>query len=274
MRRVHIRDASPSTAVAPKVVAARTRLTRMTTERLVDELLFWALDASGGDTTCDLGPHTGVDPSRLPFPNEEAVQRAASALEVQGWARGFRNAAGDVLFFRLTSVGVQEAGRRRKAIASRRERLVYAEDALLTWVFETAEVGRPVELMDFINSPANSFYGSELTVEEVDAASRNLVGLKMLSTTGGPLLSPSDWVDGGLQPRVSQVLARKACSGTAPGRPMSRRSKGLSNRCTTGAKGHILRDVRPAGAGLCAAAGRPPGTAHPPGSCGGSGRQR
>ncbi|MFI5753170.1 hypothetical protein ACIBBE_46925 [Streptomyces sp. NPDC051644] len=159
----------------------------MTTERLVDELLFWALDASGGDTTCDLGPHTGVDPSRLPFPDEEAVQQAASALEVQGWARGFRNAAGDVVYFRLTSVGVQEAERRRKATASRRERLVYTEDALLTWVFETAEVGRPVELIDFINSPMNFFYASALTADEVDAASRNLVGLKMLSTTGGPL---------------------------------------------------------------------------------------
>ncbi|PCG87113.1 hypothetical protein CIB93_04500 [Streptomyces sp. WZ.A104] len=159
----------------------------MTKDRLVDELLFWALDASGGDTTCDLGPHTGIDPSRLPFPDEEAVQQAASGLEVQGWARAFRNAAGDVVFFRLTPAGVREGERRRTAVASRRERLAYAENALITWVFETAEASRPVELLDFVSSPANCFYGSRLSVDEVDEASRNLVGLKMLSTTGGPL---------------------------------------------------------------------------------------
>lgn len=58
---------------------------------------------------------------------------------------------------------------------------------MLTSLFETADAGRPVELLDFVNSPANCFYGSRLSVDEVDAAARNLVGLKMLSVTGGPL---------------------------------------------------------------------------------------
>lgn len=177
----------PCSPSLPAALARVPTLTCMTTERLIDELLLWALDASGGDTTCDLGPHTGVAPSRLPFPDETAVQQAASGLEVRGWARGFRNAGGDVVFFRLTSAGVREGERRRAAVASRRDRLAFAENALLTWVFETAEVGRPVELLDFVGSPANYFYGSRLSVDEVDTASRNLVGLNMLSTTGGPL---------------------------------------------------------------------------------------
>ncbi|MFD6181424.1 hypothetical protein [Streptomyces goshikiensis] len=162
----------------------------MTTDRLVDTLLFWAMDESGGDITCHLGPSIHISPSRLPVPDEAAVQDAIHGLVSRGWAhvgpRG-RNASGEIVFYTLTSAGVQEADRRRRAIGSRRDRLVYAENAILTWVFETAEPGRPVELIDFIDSDVNSFYGSQLTAAEVTAASNNLVGLKMLSTTSGSL---------------------------------------------------------------------------------------
>ncbi|WP_405922196.1 hypothetical protein [Streptomyces sp. NBC_00122] len=162
----------------------------MTTDRLVDTLLSWAMDESGGDTTCHLGPNIGVSPVRLPMPDESAVQDAIRGLVSRGWAHvgpRERNAAGDIVFYTLTSAGVQEAERRRRALGSRRDRLVYAENAVLTWVFETAEPGCPVELIDFVNSNENSFYGSPLTADEVRAASSNLVGMKMLSATGGPL---------------------------------------------------------------------------------------
>lgn len=162
----------------------------MTTDRLVDTLLFWVMDESGGDTTCHLGPNIHISPGRLPLPDEAAVQDAIHGLVSRGWAhvgpRG-RNAAGEIVFYTLTSVGVQEADRRRRAISSRRDRLVYAENAILNWVFETAEPGRPVELLGFVDSDVNSFYGSPLTAAEITAASSNLVGLKMISTTGGPL---------------------------------------------------------------------------------------
>ncbi|MBZ6232623.1 hypothetical protein [Streptomyces olivaceus] len=169
---------------------SRTYTRPMTTDRLVDTLLFWAMDESGGDTTCHLGPNIHISPDRLPLPDEAAVQEAIHRLVSRGWAhvgpRG-RNAAGAIVFYTLTSAGVQEADRRRRVIGSRRDRLVYAENAILNWAFETAEPGRPVELLDFIDSDVNSFYGSPLTAAEITAASSNLVGLKMLSTTGGPL---------------------------------------------------------------------------------------
>ncbi|MFD9394124.1 hypothetical protein ACFWBB_26320 [Streptomyces sp. NPDC060000] len=157
----------------------------MATDWLVDELLFWALESSEGDTTYWMRIQSWV-PS-TPDASEDAGQRAVSILMGQELVVGKRAITHEVVEFALTPVGVREAGRRFEAVRSRRERLAYAENAILTWVFETVLPSRPVELIDFIGSPAGYFYASKLTAEEVTEAATSLVELKMLTTTGGPL---------------------------------------------------------------------------------------
>lgn len=154
-------------------------------DRLVDDLLFWAFESSEGDTTRWMKIQWWAPSSR--GTSEDAVQRAVSTLMGRQLAVGKRAITHKVVEFALTPAGVREAERRFDAVSSRRERLVYAENAILTWAFETASPGRPVELLDFVGSLAGIFYGSKLTVEEVTEASTSLVELKMLTTTGGPL---------------------------------------------------------------------------------------
>lgn len=158
----------------------------MSSDSLGDDLLLWAAEACGGDPGHLMGLSAWPTSGR----NPEAAQRAVAHLLARGWAfvgPRHRVASGEVLFFRLTPAGIREAERRKASAGSVRERLFRAENALLAWVAETAEPGRPVELIDFFDSPDVLFHGTKLTYDEVHRASVNLVGLGMLTTTGGPM---------------------------------------------------------------------------------------
>ncbi len=159
----------------------------MTTDPHADELLFWALESSTGDTTCWLRIDRWAPADSPSDASDDVAQRAVSTLMAQELVTGKRAITHHVVEFSLTPAGVREAERRREAVASRRARLEYAENVILNWVFETASPGRPVELIDFIGCPASFFYSSRLTAEEITEAASSLVGLRMLTTTGGPL---------------------------------------------------------------------------------------
>ncbi|MGW2612712.1 hypothetical protein ACWC4A_51990 [Streptomyces mirabilis] len=159
----------------------------MSTDPLADELLFWALESSEGDTTWWMRLLEWTPSSSSRNATDDAVQRAVAVLSAQGLVVGQRAITGVVRQFALTPAGVREAERRRTAVGSRRDRLAYAENAILTWVFDSAPPAAPVQLIDFMSSPAGFFYGSKLTADEVTEASASLVQLKMLTTTGGPL---------------------------------------------------------------------------------------
>ncbi len=151
------------------------------TEIYACRMLHWALDQSRGDTSKALSVEQWMKSENAPV---EFAQPAVSHLAANGWIDPlFQQANGYSPFFTLSHAGLLEAQHEDKARRDRRERILFAENALLHWVFNLESPESPNELVNFFIADDSFFFGDQLSVDEVESSKNYLVQRELCGGT-------------------------------------------------------------------------------------------
>lgn len=153
----------------------------VTTEIYGSRMLRWALAQGGGDITAPLSTDEWMASERVPFEVADAV---VSHLQAGRFVEAMvTQANGHSPILRFTPHGLQEARHQEREVQDLSARIVFAEDALLRWVFNSDQPNRPKDLQDFLSSPNSFFHGDQLSVDEILAAQRYLVQRELCGGT-------------------------------------------------------------------------------------------
>ncbi|WP_189260573.1 hypothetical protein [Streptomyces fuscichromogenes] len=154
----------------------------MTSNRLADELLLWAMEQSEGSPARWMRLGAWRRSRAQDVPSDSEARQAVRYLETDGWAL----ARADVEFA-LTPKGCAEGLRRQRAVRDIVQRLHHAENAVLVWAFGSrAGHGDAVSLSSFVGSEAGCFWGTPLTDAEAQEAATGLADLGLITLIEGP----------------------------------------------------------------------------------------
>ncbi|MFD8318506.1 hypothetical protein [Kitasatospora purpeofusca] len=160
----------------------------MDTEPYLPRLLLWLADERSrrpGETAPSAGFAAGES---LP---ETVVEDLACTLESRGHVALSPSLAATAPEMMLTAAGLAEARRLRTVRHDPSQRIRYAHDAIVRWLFPLRHAG-PVSIQAFLSSNGSVFLGDALTRAEIEEAVGYLVA-KRLVLAGG-----QDHYDGGL----------------------------------------------------------------------------
>lgn len=151
------------------------------TEIYACRMLRWALDQSRGDISEALSVEQWMKSENV---SVEFAGAAVSHLAANRWIEPlFRQADGYAPFFTLSHPGLLEARHEESARGDRRQRILFAENAVLQWVFNLDSPGSPNELVSFFIAEESFFFGDQLTVDEVESAKNYLVQRELCGGT-------------------------------------------------------------------------------------------
>ncbi|KJS57053.1 hypothetical protein VM98_03035 [Streptomyces rubellomurinus subsp. indigoferus] len=152
----------------------------MDTEPYLPRLLLWLADEHSrrpGETASAAGFAAFEE-----RPEAEVVELACT-LESRGQVALSRNLAATAPEIILTAAGLAEARRLHTVRHDPVQRLRYARDAIVRWLFPLRHAG-PVSIRDFLVSNGSVFLGDALAMAEVEEAVGYLVERRLVSASG------------------------------------------------------------------------------------------